>query len=216
MILPVIRALVIITTSILCISSSAIATLTTSNIDTLPSPDGQNLTIDSITGYEWLDVTVTSNVSVTNVVARFVTDLSGFRYATQHEVNQFFSHMPLPMFAPSLESKSYPSGEYFLAATAYIGITDIYPGLAHVTNGYVAESPGNPLASRYITELYGGLSNGNIAGTWVAFTSGFFDTVFPTSTGSYLVRVVPEPAAATMMIGAAMVLGGRRLRARCR
>lgn len=55
-----------------------------------PTDDGNNLTQDTLTGLTWLDLTITTSLSVNDILPRLADptdELFGFRYATPDDMN---------------------------------------------------------------------------------------------------------------------------------
>lgn len=79
----------------LSLATPAAAVLTEADDASLPaSPDGFNLTVDDVTGLEWLDLTVTAGRTYEDIVGLDGTDelgpggdFEGFRHATDLEVS---------------------------------------------------------------------------------------------------------------------------------
>ena len=187
----------------------AVAALTTGNIPSLPSPDGQNITIDSLTSLEWVDPAVTSNNSVDDVTARFSADLAGFRYATRDEVRVFLSHFPLPL--PTAADYSFQftpdGGAAYDSSSNYFGITNVSLGAFVATVGFTADGPDS--TSRYLYET----GKITFADPNRSFSSGTstIDLSFPSTNGHWLVQSVPEPCTVLLLgIGAISLLGCRK------
>ena len=104
------------------------ATLIDANDLRLPSyqsADGLNITHDTLTSLEWLDIDTTTNISYHAMSARFgVGELLDFRYATLAEIDTFFNHLGLPT-APLPGDYGYggPGYELFANASSHTGIT---------------------------------------------------------------------------------------------
>ena len=65
--------------------------------------DGNNLTIDTITGFEWLDTTLSSNMSYNQIAAEFGSGglFEGFQFATRADIATFWLNAgisPVPNF----------------------------------------------------------------------------------------------------------------------
>lgn len=60
--------------------------------------DGQNITLDTDTGLQWLDVTLTTNRSYNDIAGQFGSggDFTGWRHATAGELIEFFGNAGLP------------------------------------------------------------------------------------------------------------------------
>ena len=161
--------LAIVAATAICFQSTAIAAVSTSNIGSLPSPDGQNITSDSLTELDWLDPAVTLNQSFDTVTVRFGTDLAGFSYATRQQLITFFAHLPIPLstaadydqFIGSDADAWYSSSSYFgtthvdvdpdnefqfvygLTADPYPGFSEHYYYLAGINGQPVVVTGGN-------------------------------------------------------------------------
>jgi hypothetical protein len=190
----------------ICIQGTVRAAITQSNIASLPSPDGLNITSDSLTGLDWLDPAVTSFYTVPEVTARFSSDLAGFHYATYDEVKTFFSHLPVPLPATDLVFV-LDGGASYMSASSYFGTTYSLGNQAG-TQGYITDPRQEP-QTRYL-----------VVAQMIQGAAGLGSKVFPAvsedsfgNNGSWLIRSVPEPATFFMaLIGAIVAFPARRRR----
>lgn len=107
---------------------TAEASILDSNDTTLvsyPSADSNNITTDTATGLDWLDIDTTTNVSYDDMVNLLgVGELADFRYATQPEVVLFFDHLGLPAASMFSDVTSPdPGGSLFNVASSFTGLT---------------------------------------------------------------------------------------------
>ena len=86
--------------------------------DWMPGSGDGLLTLDTNTGLEWLDLTVTENMSVTTVSAQFGSGGSyeGFQYASAGEVGQLFTDAGLTAFTTTFATVGSNSEPVQLAA----------------------------------------------------------------------------------------------------
>jgi hypothetical protein len=201
--------------SVFGLTSKASAAISVSNIASLPSPDGQNITSDSLTGLDWLDPAVTLTQSFNTVTGRFGSDLAGFSYATRLQVITFFSHLPVPLPTSPTYTNTYfnDAGASYDSAIAYFDDT-----IAFATGGVVATygltaDPGPGTAQHYYYEAW---SNPTTTGTW-GTDPPVADALGATYLGSWLIRTtplavadVPEPASiiAWSVLGLMITSGG--------
>ena len=199
--------------SVFGLTSKASAAISVSNIGSLPSPDGQNITSDSLTGLDWLDPAVTLSQSFDTVTGRFGSDLSGFSYATRAQVSNLFSHL-LPTPLPTMPDYSYiqlnDAGVSYQLAAGYFGSTGTGPTYA-TTFGLTADMPPNA-GYHYI---YFAETSGLRSYTYGNSISS--DTSQAAYIGSWLIRTtplavadVPEPASiiAWSVLGLMITSGG--------
>ncbi len=106
--------------------SPVAASLVDWNDSTLPSyqsADGFNITTDTLTNLDWLDIDTTTNISFDEMSALIgVGELQGFRYATLSEIDTFFTHLGLPTAPlPGSLSTPDPNGTLFRDAASHTG-----------------------------------------------------------------------------------------------
>ena len=84
--------------------------------------DGFNLTRDTATGLEWLDLTLSTGLSFNDVSASFGTGqaFDGFRYATLDEIQ----HLLGSVQPQSLKASSTPGDLFHVALMQTVGITE--------------------------------------------------------------------------------------------
>jgi hypothetical protein len=88
------------------------------------SPDGSNITTDSLTDLDWLDPTATMGISFNSMTALLTTPAyTGFRHASIAELGEFFEHLGLPTGGFPLLSGTPDGGASYSAAAAYFGST---------------------------------------------------------------------------------------------
>jgi hypothetical protein len=64
-----------------------------------PTDDGNNLTLDTLTGLKWLDLTVTAQTSINTILPRLsnpADELFGYRYADTAEVRTLLTNYGFP------------------------------------------------------------------------------------------------------------------------
>jgi hypothetical protein len=124
--------------------------------DALAVGDGL-ITLDSETGFEWLDLTFTANTSVVDLDAQLAADpfLSTFRRATAVEVHALFEEAGLVSFGAHEVAN-------IAAVTRLISLLgDTWASLPgagrHGSIGYLADKSGNPLSTKlasFHTDLF--------------------------------------------------------------
>lgn len=175
------------------------------------SADGNNITLDTSTGLEWLDIDTTTNRSYVDTVALFATDLAGFRYATLDEVGVFFTALGLDTAAWPAFTDSYVSdGE---GALGYTG--ESWSGSArHGTHGFTFTATGDSFRMPGFSVWYSGLTQ------TYATTAAPGSVIITSGVGSWVVRdaaAVPEPASVVVwsFLGAmGLAIAGWRRRSR--
>jgi hypothetical protein len=86
--------------------------------------DGNNLTLDTLTGLRWLDLTVTTGTSINQILPRLsnpADELFGYRYATTAEVEEMLSNFGYP--SPS-GIGTVPGTDVAAAFLSHLGTTD--------------------------------------------------------------------------------------------
>ena len=189
-----------------------------------PSPDGFNITVDPLTGLEWLDLTVTMGRSFDDIVGLDGTDelgpggdFEGFRHATAAETTGWQN-------GPQLDSlfKNFGMGSTFGSIAGYDIVTDFMSYLGCFTNCttygfgqgvYVAN--GDPLDPTWVQyERFP--SQGFLVGSLITSASGPFTSRALNGSsaayGHFLVREAPEPSLGLMLGGGSVLLTalGRR------
>ena len=191
---------------------------------TLPgSPDGFNLTVDDVTGLEWLDLTVTSGRSYDDIVGNDGTDelgpggdFEGFRYATDLEVSGWINGPQQDsLFSNFGMTSGFASIGGYDIVRSYLAFLGCEGSCA--TWGFVQgvalddEDPG--VLVWFKAEA--GPSQGFMFGSLGVTTSGPLTSLptngSSTSHGHFLVRAVPEPGVVPgLAIGILSLLGLRR------
>ena len=201
--------------------------------DLIARDDGL-LTLDSSTGLEWLDVSLTKGLSVSDILAGQGGWLgAGFRYADFGDISTLFMDgagmRPLNDDA-EFGSKSFlefmsGQGDAGLRMAAMLGPTDVYLDTGRlITGGYVAPIPCggwtsnvcDPTSGTYTsTYTYYVRLNASSESSSVQIADGPVP-LSRTDWGNYLVRetphAVPEPSTSTLMaLGlAAIAIATRR------
>ena len=107
------------------LSNTVDASIVDSNDLSLPSyqsADGMNITTDTATGLDWLDIDTTFNISFNTMSGLLgVGELAAFRYASLAEVDVFFNNLGVPSALPLRTTTVDPRAEIFLSATGHTG-----------------------------------------------------------------------------------------------
>lgn len=215
----------------------SVAAIVTYNDPTLPgSADGLNITLDTSTNFEWLDVDVTvgrtfddlTGVDGTN---EFLSagDFRGFHYATKEELNGAQNGPQLPSLFKSLgiggshfsSVGGYPIVRGLLAINGCFGscaVAQYFPNVDPAAYGYVY---GTLLENDGVTEGEASLDTFNNQGTnfgrHTPHTPPFLnkppDGPLPAGMerlrGNWIIRVVPLPAPFVLLLSALTVLSAR-------
>ena len=177
---------------------------TASNSASIDIIDNGDYTTDSISGLDWLDLTITRGMSYNQVIAdiNFEGTLSGWRYATVTELTALISNS---QWRTDSNSQLWS----YLGGTLAIGYADFINGIyGSVINSSV------PNAQLYIIR-----SNGN---RYFRPLNSYLDPDFANEgLGSFLVRetqlsAVPIPATAWLLTSALLGFFGLRGRAKQR
>ena len=202
------------------LTSKASAAITTGNIDSLPHPDGQNITTDSLTGLDWLDPTATLNYSFNEITARFSNDLAGFRYATRDDIILFLSHISpsLPTDEAFGGADGFGDAAPYDTAASYLGDTYVVDGERGI---FAITGDMSAVGFHFAYQLYRGPDTDPYYGSFGSYSiDDDATTLFDTSTGSWLVRdissSVPEPSTLALAILALLSLGFVALRKKYR
>ena len=169
---------------------------------------GENtLTLDTSTSLAWLDLPISSGLSYDQVLAATQPGgaLAGFSLATTQEVADFFRSADL------LPGGFYPeSGTNTAKILSFISLVGATSSQNNRPEAFGIT--GSPAVNgvHYVEGIDFFYANG-AAGYGVASPWGGFGDSYGTGTvGSWLVEVVPEPAAWRMAAIAAFMLAGRR------
>ena len=165
--------------------------------DYINSGDGL-ITVDTVTGLEWLDLTETDGMSFNMVEAELLVggSLFGYRYATLGEVYQLWDNagintVGLPNPAGSGTSGPEPSIENYepiLIFQDFVGTTNVSDRLID-SIGLVSDfDPGTP--GNHIIAMARRFTSGNFSGTGlITATSGRDPNIAGTNVGSWLVKI---------------------------
>lgn len=211
------------------VSSSAAAALTEVDDLTLPaSPDGFNLTVDDVTGLEWLDLTVTAGRTYDDIVGNDGTDelgpggdFEGFRYATDLEVSGWINGPQQDsLFSNFGMTSTFASIGGFDIVRSYMAYLGCQGSCG--TFGFIQGLALDDLDSGQFVwfKAEAGPSQGSMFGS-LGVSLDTPQMSLPTngsssSFGHFLVRAVPEPGVAlALALGTASLAGlsGRRSRA---
>lgn len=174
--------------------------------DEIHGPD--SITLDTETNLEWLDLEFSRGLSYTHVVGLYTdgTGFAGFRHATEAEVYEFFAHGGV--IAPSFVVSGDPSipsfNELMNLVTARFVDLSVTP--ARNSRGFSSTPlPGTEWnAVPFLREVV--LPAGNYRSGSLA---GILD-VADEDVGHWLVRVVPEPTSAVLLLVGGSVFALRR------
>ena len=178
------------------------------------APGGiNNITYDTATGLEWLDVTTTGNISYDDITLQFAAAgaFEGWRHATRAEVQDLLINLA------GLTLGHQPIVDPL--ATQFIGLVGItqassFPNATAVRGRYNDNASGN------IVNMAGTASVIFATQTFVNSTytlvtilddQPVINSAIPTSgTGHWLVRSVPEPATLSLLVMGGIVMMRRR------
>ena len=182
------------------------------------SNDLQNLTLDTTTGFSWLDIDVFAFTSQEDVITILATPAyDGFVVATRAQVEGLFIELGLGPYMtnwPNLTAtfETPASTAAAIAAQSHVGYYDNFGN--YLMWGSVAD-PGPPAGERYLVAMQ----------HWLASAEGQLniiatDTMAPTASGVpgtwvYKAGIVPEPSTFTMLAFSGIAMAGySRLRRR--
>ena len=188
-----------------CIATRASATLIA--VDRLVAGDGE-ITRDTDTGLDWLDLTLTTNVSLNDIQADVGGWISGgWRHATRSEACQLFANAGNTSFAANCPFQELTS-PFVSEAANLVALLGDTGGEGPLTEGYL-EKPDPTKASTDFARV--GVARAGGPTTWEVLTVG--SAAAEPSTGNFLVRAVPEPSTVSLLAVGLVLLGARRLRA---
>lgn len=200
------------------VAGPANAALIDSNDPSLgASNDGQNLTLDTTTGFSWLDIDVFAFTSQAAVITALTAPAyEGFVVATRAQVEGLFLELGLGPFMtnwPNLtHTNTAASTAAAIVAQSHVGYYNNFGN--YLMWGSVAD-PGPPAGERYLVAMQ----------HWLASADGQLniiatDTFAPTASGVpgtwvYRPGVVPEPSTFSMLAFSGIAMAGySRLRRR--
>ncbi len=166
--------------------------------------DNGTTTVDTDTNLEWLDLTETLNLSFADALASTFVTVDGYRAATSLEVAELFGNAGVGTL-DNLAREIDLAGATQLLDT--LGCT-LAPAVCATTanpigTGYAEFTPGTGRRALFRTDTING---GRGAAT---IQSSFVTTANP-EIGTFLVRVVPEPSTALLLLGGLAALAGAR------
>lgn len=170
--------------------------------------DAGTTTIDTDTNLEWLDLTETLGLSYADALASSFVTVDGFRSATSLEVSALFTNAGVGTQDNLAREVDFAGASLLLDL---VGCT-LAPAVCATTSnpigtGYAEWSPGTGRRALYRTDAING---GRGAAT---IQSSFLTTANP-QIGTFLVRVVPEPSTALLLLGGLAALSRRSRRER--
>jgi hypothetical protein len=166
--------------------------------------DNGTTTTDTDTNLEWLDLTETLGLSYADALASSFVTVDGYRSATSLEVAQLFTNAGIGT-QDNLAREVDFAGASLLLDT--LGCT-LTPSVCATSanrsgTGYAEWSPGSGRRALYRVD---GINGGRGAAT---IQSSFVTGADP-GIGTFLVRVVPEPSTALLMLGGLAALSVKR------
>lgn len=163
------------------------------------APGDALITLDTISGLGWLDLTATENESYNSVIGGFggFTTTEGFRYATAAEIAALWGHAGIVDLTGTLVAANRTGVELVLLLMGCTGNCgtgwDLY-------NGYSAESA---IAGTHALSHVQVSNDGVTARAFLDTGSNWPDSTTNSEIGSYLVRQeqapVPEPSTAALL-----------------
>lgn len=189
--------------AVLWLSISAGATLI--EVD-LAAPGDGLITRDTDTGLDWLDLNVTLNLSYDEVIADIGVGLpAGFRYATESEVVALFAGAGVPV----------PSNTDFAAYPNAIALMDLLG-----CTGFLCETSTEFITGTMELDVFDPLNAIALQVLINHTQSNVNSTILPlnpkdsglSESGSFLVRVIPEPGAASLFGLGLLGLAAKRRR----
>jgi hypothetical protein len=167
------------------------------------------ITIDTETGLQWLDVTLTTGMSMNAVAAALAGGaLDGWAFATADQVTELWNNagVPLPVTAPGFPEFVFGSAgnTAALALNALLG-TQVNSPEFNSSRGFILEL--STVSPRW-WQIDASLVAGGVGSTSASFLIATFDTPSPTI-GSYLVRItraLPEPGSVLTLLTVALAM----------
>lgn len=199
---------IVLTTVAVGIASTAEAALIRSNDPSISGMtyDGYNITIDSVSTLEWLDVSITNGRSYTDVNDEFGPsgDFPGFRHATTEDMASLFATLGYSNPTNIASMDLIPEFDTVKMVLRYIGDDrfDTVDGWFDDTTspGQIGRAsirgflgPGGPFGTFYISAEFGPTTSP--------------DTSLHEYIGNWLVRgtAVPEPTSIVALVGMGIV-----------
>jgi hypothetical protein len=160
--------------------------------------------VDTATNLEWLDLTETDGLTIAQAQASSFVTVDGYVHATDEQVQELFTNAGFVTAASTASALNDAAAADLLAAlgcTQFCGVAD----LNGTGRGFALWS-----GTTYTRAFY---KEGPLGASW-ATTSGLTANVdlVDATAGHYLVRVVPEPSTALLLLGGLACLGARRER----
>jgi len=175
------------------------------SVDRLLAGDGQ-ITRDTLSGLDWLDLTLTTNVSYNDIQADFGGWISdGWRHATRAEACQLFVNAGNSIFAtcPSQDL----TNAFVSEAASLVDLLGDTGGEGPLAEGYL-EKPDPSKASTDFARV--GVARFGGPTVWEVGIAG--SSSADVSTGNFLVRAIPEPSTGSLLVAGLALLGAYKLR----
>lgn len=176
-------------------------------VDRVVAGDGE-ITRDTDTGLDWLDLTLTTNVSLDDIqadVGGWISD--GWMHATRAEACQLFANAGNTSFASTCPFQELASA-FVSEAESLVALLGDTGGEGPFFQGYL-ERPDPTKASTDFGRV--GVAKSPGPTVWEVIAVG--STGADPSTGNFLVRAIPEPSSAALLPAGLALLAARRLRA---
>ena len=173
----------------------------------LPGGNLNEVTRDTVTGLDWLDLTATTNISFTNAITTAIGSFgAGWRHATGTEVCSLFAR---EAFAPNPCPSNVGIGPIDDAGArvrrlqTLLGVTLFGPiGPYNGALGFYDDGTGGSVGHAQLISQPASIAS--VRNNHSSETNASADT------GNFLVRVVPEPSTGLLMMAGLVGLAARR------
>ena len=168
--------------------------------------DNGATTVDTATNLEWLDLTATLGLSYSDALASSYVTVDGYRAATSLEVAQLFNNAGIGTLDNLAREVDFAGATALLDT---LGCT-LAPAVCATSanpsaTGFAEWTPGTGRRALYRTDSING-------GRGAATIQSSFVTTADAGIGTFLVRAVPEPSTAVLLLGGMIGLGLKRRR----
>lgn len=180
----------------------------------LHSSGDQLITLDTATNLEWLNVNATQGQSVDQILGGLGGwTQSGFQYATFGQVGQLLNDAGYMGSISSYESlQLVANGTDAATFVTDLGATSPPNFIFGLMAPYPCVLPGGPASCTDYVQINAHGNGGN--GYAIADSGPFIAEHTPSYAGSFLVRVVPEPASIELLVAGLGLLGAMAGKAR--